>query len=293
MVKEVYDVVIIGAGPAGISASLYTKRAGKDTLVLYYGKSSLEKTERIENYYGFADGISGADLYNDGIEQAKNIGVVVRNEEILNIEKKEDNTFQVTTPTNRYKAKAVIIAVGQKRKELEVEGTAKFEGKGVSYCAICDGFFYRNKNVVLIGSGDYAISEANDLINLVNKITILTNGQKAPDIRDDRVEIITKNVKEISGKDKVDGVILEDDTKIQADGVFIAQGGNGPIAIAKKMGLIIKDNKISVNEYMQTNINGVYACGDCTEGLLQICKAVYDGAKAGLEVINFLNSNKI
>lgn len=285
-----YDVIIIGSGPAGVSASLYTKRAGKNTLIIYSGKSSLEKTEKIDNYYGFENGISGKELYENGIKQAKNIGVEVLNEELLNIELAENNTFIAKTANNKYEAKTLIMAVGQKRKELEVKGASELEGKGISYCAICDGFFYRNKDVAVIGSGDYAISETNDLINLANKITILTNGEKAPDIRADNVEIITKSIKEISGENKAEKIVFEDNSSLKTDGIFIAQGGNGPVSIAKKLGLILKNNKIEVDENMRTNIPGVFACGDCTEGLLQICKAVYDGAKAGLEAVNYIRN---
>ncbi len=283
-----YDVTIIGAGPAGVSASLYTKRAGKDTLIIYSGNSSLEKTEKIDNYYGFENGISGEELYKNGINQAKNIGVDIKKEEVVKIEQTTEKNFMVTTSNGKYETKTIIMAVGQKRKELEVKGASELEGKGVSYCAICDGFFYKNKDVVVIGSGNYAVSETNDLINLANKITILTNGEEAPDIRAENVEINTKNIKEISGNNKVEGIVFEDNTKLKTDGVFIAQGGNGPTAIARKLGLVLKNNKIEVNENMETNIPGVFACGDCIDGLLQICKAVYDGAKAGLEAVSFL-----
>lgn len=285
-----YDVIVIGSGPAGVSASLYTKRAGKDTLIIYSGSSNLEKTEKIENYYGFENGISGKDLYEKGMSQAKNIGVEIKNEDVIKIEPIDNNCFNVQTSNGSYQAKAIIIAVGQRRKELDVEGVQKFEGKGVSYCAICDGFFYRNKDVAVIGSGEYAISETNDLINLANKITILTNGEEAPEIRADNVQVITKNIKEITGESKPESIVFEDGSSINTDGIFIAQGGNGPTAIAKKLGLIIKNNKIETDENMHTNINGVFACGDCTEGLLQVCKAVYEGSKAGLEAVNYLNN---
>lgn len=285
-----YDVIIIGSGPAGVSASLYTKRAGKETLIIYSGKSNLENTEKIENYYGFENGISGKELYENGINQAKNIGVEVKNEDVIKIDFIQDKVFNVQTSKGNYQTKTVIIAVGQKRQTLEIKGTSEFEGKGVSYCAICDGFFYRNKDVAVIGSGEYAVSETNDLINLANKITILTNGKEAPNIRADNVEIITKGIKEIDGDSKVEEIVLDDDSKIKVDGVFIALGGNGPVAIAKKIGLMLKNNKIEVDENMHTNINGIFACGDCTDGLLQVCKAVYEGAKAGLEAVKYLNN---
>ena len=282
-----YDVIIIGAGPAGISASLYTIRANKKTLILYEDESSLEKTDKIENYYGFENGISGKDLYETGIKQAENIGVDVKKEEVIKIEMDMNNNYKfiVTTSENTYKSKVVILATGNKKNKPKITGIEKFEGKGVSYCAICDGFFYRNKDVAVIGSGDYAISETNDLINLAKDITILTNGEKAPNFRADNVKIETRGIKEIKGESKVDEVEFEDGTKLKTDGIFVAQGVAGSSDFAKKLGAITNKDKIVVNEKMETNISGLFACGDCTGGLLQVSKAVYEGAIAGLEAI--------
>ena len=284
-----YDIIIIGAGPAGISASLYTVRANRKTLILYEDKSSLEKTDKIENYYGFENGISGKDLYETGIKQAKNLGVDVKKEEVIKIEmnmnNKDNYKFIVTTSNNVYKSKAVILATGNKKNKPKITGIEKFEGKGVSYCAICDGFFYRNKDVAVIGSGDYAISETNDLINVAKDVTILTNGEKAPNFRADNVKIETRGIKEIKGENKVEEVEFEDGTKLKTDGIFVAQGVAGSSDFAKKLGAITNKDKIVVNEKMETNISGLFACGDCTGGLLQVCKAVYEGAIAGLEAI--------
>ena len=281
-----YDVIIIGAGPAGISASLYTKRGNLKTLVLFEDKSSLEKADKIENYYGFKNGISGEELYKTGIEQAKNIGVEVKKEEVIKMEIIQ-NGFKVQTSKNEYKTKTVILATGNKKNKPKITGIEKFEGKGISYCAICDGFFYRNRSVVVIGSGDYAISETNDLINIAKDITILTNGKKAPEFRADNVKIDTREIKEIRGRNRVEELELEDGTKIPAEGVFIAQGVAGSTEFAKKLGAITKKDKIVVNENMETNIKGLYACGDCVGGLLQVSKAVYEGTVAGLQVIKY------
>ena len=231
-----YDVIIIGAGPAGISASLYTIRANKKTLVLYDDLSSLEKTEKIENYYGFPDGINGKDLYQNGIEQARNLGVDVKKQEVIKIEinmqanddkengDKSSYNFIVTTSNRIYHSKVIILATGNKKNKPKITGIEKFEGKGISYCAICDGFFYRNKDVSVIGSGNYAVSETNDLINVAKDVTIFTNGKKAPDVRAENVKIETRGIKEIIGEDRVEGLELEDGTKIKTDGIFIAQG---------------------------------------------------------------------
>ena len=282
-----YDVIIIGAGPAGITASLYIKRGNLNPLVIYNDKSSLEKTEKIDNYYGFENGIDGKKLYEDGIKQAENLGIDIKNEEVLKIEFTEDG-YSVTTANNEYNSKVIILATGNNKNTPNIKGIKEFEGKGISYCAICDGFFYKNKNVVVIGSGNYAISETNDLINISKEITILTNGKEAPQIRAGNVSVNEKEIKEIRGDLRVEEIEFKDNTKLKTDGIFIAEGTAGAIEFAKKLGIITKNNKIIVNEKMETNVPGIYACGDCTEGLFQISKAVYQGTVAGLEAIKYL-----
>ena len=262
-------------------------RSNLKTLVIYNDKSSLEKTERIENYYGFKNGIDGKELYNTGIEQAKNLGIEVKNEEVIKIEF-EEKGYSVSTANNKYSSKAIILATGNKKNTPNIKGIKEFEGKGISYCAICDGFFYKGKEVVVIGSGNYAISETNDLINITKEITILTNGKKAPEIRADNVKINEKEIKEIRGELKAEEIEFSDNTILKADGIFVAEGVAGSSEFAKKLGIITKNSKIIVNEKMETNVPGIYACGDCTGGLLQISKAVHEGTIAGLETIKYL-----
>ena len=216
-----YDVIIIGAGPAGISASLYVKRGNLNPLVIYNDKSSLEKTEKIDNYYGFEKGIDGKKLYEDGIKQAKNLGIDTKNEEVIKIEFEEDG-YSVTTSKNKYIAKVIILATGNKKNTPNIKGIKEFEGKGISYCAICDGFFYKDKNVAIIGSGNYAISETNDLINISKEITILTNGKESPSIRADNVKINEKEIKEIRGNTKAEEIEFTDNTILKTDGIIIS-----------------------------------------------------------------------
>lgn len=196
-----YDVIIVGAGPAGISASLYTTRRNLKTLIIYKEKSSLEKTKKIENYYGFENGINGKELYNIGIKQAQNIGTEIIKDEVTNIQidylKEKQKTFKVQTLNNEFWAKSIILATGNKKNNPNIKNIEKYEGKGISYCAICDGFFYRNKDVAIIGNGDYAISEALDLQNIAKSITILTNGKPAPEYRSENIDIKTKEIQEI------------------------------------------------------------------------------------------------
>ena len=280
-----YDIIIIGAGPAGISAGLYAKRAGATVLILYNGESNLEKTSEIENYYGFVNGIDGKTLYKNGIEQAKTLGIKVENEEVLNIEKNSEE-FLVKTDEEEYTAKSVIISTGNKKLRPNVKGVIQFEGKGISYCAICDGFFYRNKNVAVIGNGKYAESEATDLKNIVNNVKILTNGLEMQ--VNSQYEVNTKKIKEIYGGQKVQGIEFDDGTKLEVDGIFIALGEAGGSDFAKKMGVMLNKDNIIVDENMRTNIEGLYSCGDVTGGLLQVCKAVYEGAKAGLDAAKYI-----
>ena len=282
-----YDVIVIGAGPAGITASLYTQRGNLKTLVLHNEKSGLEKAEKIENYYGFENGISGESLYKTGIKQAKNIGVEVKNEEVTKIENSKD-IFKIITPKGEYNSKVLILSTGNKKNKPKIKGIEKFEGKGVSYCAICDGFFFKNRSVSVVGSGNYAVSETNELINIADNITILTNGDKAPEIRADNVNIDTKEIDEIIGENRVQGVKFKDGSELETDGIFIAQGVAGSTDFAKKLGIITNKDNIVVNSDMETNIKGIYACGDCTGGLLQVSKAVYEGAKAGLQAIKYI-----
>ena len=283
-----YDVIIIGAGPAGISAGLYTIRANLKVLILYKDQSALEKTDRIENYYGFEKGISGQDLYEAGIKQAKNLGVEVKKEEVTNIQFGENNQYTVMTENQKYDTKTVIFATGNKKNIPKIKGIKEFEGKGISYCAVCDGFFYKNKDIAVLGNGRYAISETNALIHIANHITILTDGEKPPEIRAENVDIDTRKIREIKGDKKIEEIEFEDSTKMKTDGLFVALGVAGSNEFAKKLGILTQKDRIVVNENMETNIPGIYACGDCTGGLLQVSKAVYEGAKAGLQAIRYL-----
>lgn len=282
-----YDVIIIGGGPAGISAAIYAKRSNLDVLVLYYGESNLEQASKIDNYYGFADGISGKDLFNIGIGQAENLGIEVKKLEVLGIENIGEK-FNVKTEIENFDTKTVIIATGNRKVKPNIKGIKEFEGKGVSYCAICDAFFYRKKNVAVIGNGKYAVNEATELSYVADKVTILTNGLEKPECEFD---VNSKKIKEITGEEKVSKVEFEDGSKVTVDGVFVALGEAGASDFAKTLGIIQEGDNIKTNEKMETNVPGIYACGNITGGLLQVCKAVYEGAEAGIAVANFVRKD--
>ena len=297
---KIYDCIIVGAGPAGIQASIYIKRAGMNPIVFYKGESELEKAEKIDNYYGFENGISGKELFEKGIMQATNSGIEIKKEEILNIEMEDNLEFKVKSENDTYQAKAVILATGLKRIVPKIENIEKYINKGVSFCALCDGYFYKGKNVVVIGDGKNAIEEADVLKKVAKSVRILTSSEiKSINGTEQKVKSITlkddinecksnngeSNQKEVNKNKASDS---NDSNEIQVDGVFIAEGIAGGFEFAKRMGIITKNETIVVNDKMQTNVPGVFACGNITGGLLQVSKAVYEGAKAGINVINYI-----
>lgn len=294
-----YDVVIIGAGPAGISAALYVKRANLNPLVLFHGQSQLEKAHKIDNYYGFPEGITGKDLYEDGIKQARNLGIDVFDEEVTSIEFASEKSYNVTTTANVYETSALIIATGNKKLKPPVKRIEELEGKGVSYCATCDGFFYRKKDVCVIGNAQYAFTEASHLAHIAKSVVILTNGLDATAINDllkanpelaEKISVDTRKIVEVLGEEKVEGVAFSEGENLSVQGVFVALGEAGGADFAKKLGIEVESDSIKVDDKMQTNANGIFAAGNVSGGLLQVCKAVYEGGQAGLSAINYVRS---
>ena len=281
-----YDVIVIGSGPAGITAAIYSKRRNLSILVISKGNGTLQKAEKIDNYYGFENGISGKELYVNGIKQAKNLGIDFIEDEVINIE--YINQFTIETVNSKYEAKAVILATGVSRNVPNIKGIKEFEGKGVSYCAVCDSFFYKGKDVAVLGDGNYAIHEFETLKPIASSVTILTNGNTMVENRDSSIEVNSKKIREFRGDTKLEKVEFEDNTIQNLNGVFIAMGTASSSDLARKIGARIENNNIVVNENMETTVPSLFACGDCTGGILQISKAVYEGTKAGLVIINKL-----
>lgn len=282
------DLIIIGAGPAGISAALYAKRGNIDVLVLHNKKSTVEEAHIIENYYGFPDGIRGKDLYKNGIEQAEKLGITVKEAEVVGIENFGKH-FNVKTDRGDFEGISAILSTGNKKIKPQIPGLQEFEGKGVSYCAICDAFFFKNKNVAVIGNGKFAISEAKELSHVAKKVVILTNGLEKPECE---YEINTKKIKQIIGNNLVEKIEFEDGSNMELNGVFIALGEADATDFAKTLGLLQNGDSIKVNKKMETNLPGIYACGNVTGGLLQVNKAVYEGAQAGLSATNYIRKFK-
>ncbi len=285
------DVLIVGAGPAGISAALYAKRSNTSVTVLYQRGGALLKTDRIENYYGFPDGISGEQLFNNGLEQAKKLGVELVEDEVLAVQYTGAG-FIVQTKTAEFESRTLIFATGAGRLAPKIPGIAELEGHGVSYCAVCDAFFYRGKDVAVLGFGEYALHEALALQPVAGSVTILTNGETPHFQLPEGISLRTEPVESITGSERVEQVNFAQAQPLPVAGVFIAYGTAGSSQLARTLGAQLDGNRIAVDENQQTSIEGLYACGDCVGGLLQIAKAVHDGAVAGMQAAKFAQLQK-
>ena len=303
-----YDLIIIGGGPAGITAGIYASRQKLNTLLITksFGGQIARKAVGIENYPGFEE-ISGLDLIRKFEKQLRKQKIDIERDSVRKI-KKIGNKFLIQTASkNTFEAKTVIIASGADPRPLEVPGEKKFIGKGVSYCTTCDGPLFANKTVAVVGGGNSAFEAAIFLTKWVKKIYIL---EYAPKVRADevvqekakktgKVEVITSAaLKKIQGKDFVDSIIYQDEkTKknilLKVDGVFMEIGSQPATSFVK--GLVDfneKDEIIIDLETMQTKTPGLFAAGDVSSVFFkQIVIAAGEGAKAALSVSNYLQKN--
>lgn len=280
-------LIIIGNGPAGASAALYALRGNIDTTVISKGYGALEKAHAIENYYGLATPLPGKELHDLGVSQVRKLGADIVSKEVVGIS--FDGKFKVLTADEEFSADALIIATGTSRKVPRIKGIADFEGLGVSYCAVCDGFFHRGKDVAVLGSGKYALHEAQALLPIAGSVTVLTDGT-SPDVEfPSEIKVDERKISHLDGSPMaLSTVVFDDSSSMTISGLFIAQGSASSTDLARKVGIATDSNKIVVDENMATNIPGIFACGDCTGGLLQVSKAVYDGATAGNSVVKYL-----
>lgn len=284
------DVVVIGSGPAGISAAIYALRAGNNVVIVSKDAGALGKTDKIQNYYGFPDVISGSELHQNGIEQAKNLGGICIQDEILSIS--YDGSYTISGKSGVYHAKTVLLATGAEKAAPKINGLKEFEGSGVSYCAVCDAFFYRKKKVAVLGSSEYALNEAMELQNVASEVYVLTNGEEPKAEFPDNFKVKKEKISKLNGEIKLSEVVFEDGEVLTIDGLFVAIATASTSALARKLGALIENGKIAVDEKMQTTVPGLFAAGDCTGGLLQISKAVYEGAKAGISISEYLRKMK-
>ena len=283
-------IVIVGSGPAGCSAALYAARAGMETMVISKGIGALQKAEQIQNYYGFEEGITGAELYRRGVAGAQAVGTQFVTAEVVGLDYAA--TLVVQTTAGDYPADAVILATGTGRIAPKIAGLAEHEGRGVSYCATCDAFFYRGKTAAVLGTGEYALHEVQALLPLAGKVILCTNGEPLTAEFPAGVTVCTEKLEAIEGEETVTALRLAGGGLLPADGLFVALGVAGSAALARKLGAPVENGRIVVDEKMQTGIPGLFAAGDCTGGMLQVCKAVYEGALAATDAIKQIRGKK-
>lgn len=279
-----YDTIIIGGGPAGASAAIYLQRFKKNVLLIMKDQGALGKTAHIDNYYGIIDTIAGPELLRRGIEQCIRLGVTVIEDEVISIDNFPDYT--VKTIKGSYNSKTLMMATGKNQVKLKAKNFNDFIGKGISYCAICDGFIYRNKKIGLVGNKEFMEEELEILKNFSEDITIFTDGMDLS-VEVDK-PVVTDKLMEIIGDDVIKQVVAGDET-YDLDVLFIAIGSPSASDFALRLGAFLdSQNNIEVDENYMTNVPGLFAGGDCIGGLLQIVKAASDGAHAAIAINRYL-----
>ena len=293
-----YELAIIGAGPAGCSAGIYAVRAGIKTIIFDTGGGGglASIAPKIENYAGMQS-ISGAELTENMKKHAEQYADIHYYEEAIDIKKQDEQFIIKTSEEKTYVVGAILLAMGTEHRKLEVPGSDTLIGKGVSYCATCDGFFFKDKNVAVVGGGNSALIESIYLKQIGCKKVYLIHRRDQlraeeayeKDAKDAGVEFILNHVvKEIKGEEKVESLVLKNNVdqsekKVSVDGIFVSIGVIPNNELAKKLKVKLCDTGyINVDAQMRTNVKGVYAAGDIRGGLRQIITAAADGAIAAL-----------
>ena len=296
-----YDVGIIGSGPAGLSAAIYAKRANLSAVVIekeYEGTGQIAESGQVDNYLGLP-GISGYDLGEQFREHAVKLGVSFLEQEVTEIKKEDSAVFTIIFEDgSSVEAKTVIYAAGATPRRANIPGEQEYSGKGVSYCAICDGSFYRGKKVAVLGGGDTALDDAVYLADLAEQVYVIHRRKEfrgaATTVEKLRKKenvtfVLEHQVKEITGAEKVNGVVLEDGTAIAVDGVFVAYGSVPHTNLVKELVILDAAGYVKAEETGETSLAGLYVAGDArTKKLRQVVTAVSDGANAATAVVEYL-----
>ena len=296
----VYDILVIGAGPAGISAAIYAKRAGREVAIIEKAipGGQLGLIGLIENYAGFSK-IDGNELAYKFYQHALSLNIPFIMQEVVDYDFDKD-LKEVICNKDTFKAKAIILALGSHSRELNIEGEQELKGRGVSYCALCDGNFFKGKDVAVVGSGDSAFSDVAYLSNICNKVYLLTKEElKLHNYAENEFENKTNVVllkgaisQKIEGDDKVERLIYKDNENvhsIKVDGIFVAIGRKPDTEVLRSKIKIDNSGFIITDSQMKTNTDGVFACGDVRMGSIrQIATAVGDGAIAGTEANKYV-----
>lgn len=308
MTNHIYDVIVIGGGPAGYTSALYTTRAGLDTLVVekFSAGGQMTQTSQIDNYPGFDEGVDGFTLGFKMQSGAERFGAKTMQAEVLSVNLK-DKIKTISTSEGVLSAKAVIIATGAKHKHLGIENEEELIGKGVGYCAACDGMFYRGKTVAVVGGGNSAASDALLLSKICKKVILIHRRDTLraskiyhePLMKANNVEFMWDSaVKEILFDEKVNGIKIKNlktdkEIKTACDGLFISIGRSPETELFKNQLNIDEFGYIKADESTKTNLCGVFAVGDVrTKAVRQIITAAADGATASHYAEEYLAEEK-
>ena len=283
--EDTLDIAVIGGGPAGLSAAINAVLRNKSVKIFTNALNYLQKAEKVDNYLGFYN-ISGQELMEKFVDHANKLNVSFEYGKVIDIMKYND-MFMINFNGKIINLKAVVLALGI-TKEKMLNNEEKLLGKGISYCATCDGALYKGKNIAVYGNADDIIEEANFLSSLgvnVNYITV------KKDIKglNQNINVINGIISDIIGDNKLEGIIIND-KYIKLDGLFLLRNSIAPNSIVKD--LILEDGYIVVNRNMETNIKGIYACGDCTGNPLQISKATGEGLVAAQNAAKYIDKLK-
>ena len=298
---NIYDMIVIGGGPGGLVSAIYGARSRMNVLVLekMAPGGQIINTQDIDNYPGFPEGITGPELAQNLHKQAKKFGAQFKTGTVKELNLSKDKKDVILENEEKYSSKGIVIATGASPRQLEVPGEKEFAGKGVSYCATCDGAFFQDKDVVVVGGGDSALEEAVFLTRFANKVYIIHRRNEFRGVKyleekvltHKKIEVIFDSiVKEIKGETLLDGIILEnvktgEQKTLDCNGVFIYIGVNPNTEFLQEKVYLDKNGYIITNENMETNIEKVYAAGDIRHKTLrQIVTAMSDGAIAAFNL---------
>jgi thioredoxin reductase (NADPH) len=307
LAMEKYDIIIVGGGPAGLTAAIYASRMNMKTLVLESNMPGGRVVEAslIENFPGFPGGISGIELIERMIKQAEGFGAEIKfPEEVLDMNL-QGIIKSITTRHNEYYGFSIIIAIGTQRKKLTVPGEVELLGRGVSYCAICDAPFFKDKEVAVVGFNDEALEDALYVSNFAKNVIVVTQNGRI-DVDEDllkkcrekeNIRFKESKIKSINGNIYVESITLINpdgkEEKVSVNGVFIVLGNIPVTNIVKKAGVTVDERGcIKVDRSQSTNIEGVFAAGDCTCGGMQVATAVGEGAMAALQAYRYVRRVK-
>jgi thioredoxin reductase (NADPH) len=299
MSEDIYDIIIIGGGPAGLTAAIYAARHKNKTLILEGNKVGGKTLQAhwVENYPGFPDGISGPDLMELMEKQAAKFGAEFSTETVVGIADFGEMKM-LTTRKGVRQAKAVIVATGMSRRSLSVKGESAFKGRGVSYCGVCDGPFFRDKTVAIIGGGTEALHDIEVLGESASKVYAIPGKKGFSEeyteiehlLKDPKVEFIyDADITEIGGSDFVEYVKLDNGQEVKLDGVFIVLEHISTSTILGESGVVTDAGGcILVDRDQKTNVDGLFAAGDCCCKGLQIVTATGMGAQAALSAMKYV-----